>query len=322
MSQKKKIDLTLPDKTLALSNVAKRRSKLVYEAYQEDPDDRDILFQSSVMAHCYLPRREPSTAPNEIWQQDSGKFSLYVMPMPVRNPVTHEMLYMGLPYGVKARLILATLNTLALKTQNRIIDMPATSITDFTNYIGLDEGGTQVNAIRDQITRLASCVIRLSYDGQEGQKNINMPIVGGFTMFPEKKPDQLLLWPTEIELSDAYFNNLMEHAVPLAKSHLMALSNNATAIDWYTFLAHRLYRIQKGKPQFLAWETLKQQFGGDYTRMVDFRQNFKKVHKLVKSLYTDAKIEEKGTRGLILHNSQTPIPRKSFFIDKNGKEIN
>lgn len=295
-----------------LTPVSKRRTKLIYEAFQEEPDDRDMLFQSSVMAHCYLPRREPELAPNEIWQAESGKFSLYVMPMPIRNPITHEMQYLGLPYGVKARIILATLNTIALKTQSRIIDMPANSVTDFNNYMGFSEGGSQVNAVRDQISRLASCVIRMTYDGQEGQKNINMPLVSGFTLFPEKKPDQLLLWPSEIELSELYFHNLMEHAVPMAKSHLTALSNNATAIDWYTFLAHRLHRIQPNKPQFLAWQTIKDQFGGDYNRMVDFRANFKKVHRLVKSLYTDARVEEKGTRGLTLYFSQTPIPKRLF----------
>jgi len=293
-----------------LSPVAKRRSKLVFEAFQEEPDDREMLFQSSVMAHCYLPRREPDFAPNEIWQAESGKFSLYVMPMPIRNPVTHEMQYLGLPYGVKARIILSTLNTIALKTQNRVIDMPATSVTDFNNYMGFSEGGSQVNAVRDQISRLASCVIRMTYDGQEGQKNINMPLVSGFTLFPEKNPEQLMLWPSEIELSELYFHNLMEHAVPLAKSHLTALSNNATAIDWYTYLAHRLHRVPANKPQFLAWQTIKEQFGGDYTRMVDFRANFKKVHRLVTSLYTDARVEEKSTRGLTLHFSQTPIPKK------------
>ncbi|GAB3742355.1 replication protein RepA [Spirosoma lituiforme] len=293
-----------------LTPIAKRRTKLIYEAKQEEPDDREILFQSSVLCHCYLPRREPDQAPNEIWQTESGKFSLYVMPMPIRNPATHEMQYLGLPYGVKARIILATLNTIALKTQNRVIDMPAGSVTEFNSLMGFSEGGSQVSAVRDQISRMASCVIRMTYDGQDGQQNINMPLVSGFTLFPDKHPDQLMLWPSEIELSELYFNNLMEHAVPLAKSHLTALSNNATAIDWYTFLAHRLHRIPANKPQFLGWQTIKEQFGGDYTRMVDFRANFKKVHRLVKSLYTDARVEEKGTRGLTLHFSQTPIPKR------------
>ena len=299
--------------------MAKRRTKLIYDAYQEEPDDREILFQSSIMAHCFLPRREPVQQPNEIWQVESGKFSLYVMPMPIRNPVTHEMQYLGLPYGAKARIILATLNTIALKTQQRVIDMPAGNLTEFNNFMGFSEGGSQINAVRDQIARLASCVIRMSYDGQEGQRNVNVPIVNGFTLFPEKKPDQLLLWPSEIELSEQYYNNLMEHAVPLAKSHLAAMSNNVTALDLYSFMAHRLHRIPQSKPQFLTWATVKEQFGGDYDRMTDFRTNFKKVWTLVKSFYTTAKIEEKGTKGLLLYNSPTPVPKRMIINDLSSK---
>lgn len=296
-----------------LSPIAKRRGKLIYESFQEEQDDREMLFQCSVFAHAFLPRREPKLEPHEIWEQDSGKFSIYVMPMPVRNPVTHEMMYLGLPYGVKARIILATLNTIALKTQNRVIPMPANNLTDFNAYMGFSEGGSQINAVRDQISRLASCVVRMTYDGNEGQENINLPIVTGFTLFPEKRPDQLMLWPNEIKLSQDYFDNLMEHAVPLAKSHLTALSNNVTALDLYTFLAHRLHRIPHNKPQFLAWKTLYDQFGGDYDRVRAFRDNFIKVLKLVKSLYTDARIEERAGRGLLLHHSVPPIAKAQII---------
>ncbi|RYF57830.1 MAG: plasmid encoded RepA protein, partial [Cytophagaceae bacterium] len=134
----------MTDKKKDLSPPAKRRTKLVYEAFQEEPDDRDILFQSSVLAHCYFPRREPDLALNQIWRTDSGKMHLYVMPMPVIDPTTNELRYLGLPYGAKARIILANLNTMALKAQNRVIEMPADNLTDFTTFMGFSEGGSQV----------------------------------------------------------------------------------------------------------------------------------------------------------------------------------
>jgi hypothetical protein len=59
------------------------RSKLVYEAFQEEPDDRDLLFQSSVMAHSYLPR---AIWRRTSWQTESGKMPLHVMPTPVIDP--------------------------------------------------------------------------------------------------------------------------------------------------------------------------------------------------------------------------------------------
>ena len=306
-----------------LSTVAKQRVKLVYESFMEEPEDRELLFQSSVLAHCYLPRREPELAPHEVWRTKSGKMSLYVMPMPVIDPKTDELHYLGLPYGAKARIILSNLNTIALKTQNRVIELPAGNLTDFTTFMGFSEGGSQIATIRDQISRMASCVIRMAYDGAEGQENINLPLVTGFTLMPEQKANQLALWPSRVTLSEEYFHNLMEHAVPLAKSHLLALSGNVTALDAYTFLAHRLHRIPANKPLFLTWKHLYDQFGRDYSRIADFRLNFIRSLKLVKSLYTDARFEEKTGRGLMLHFSQPPVPKRLIFngLNQNQRDV-
>jgi hypothetical protein len=181
----------------------------------------------------------------------------------------------------------------------------------------MTDGGTQLAMVREQIARLSNCIMRLTFDGEEWQDNSTLPIISRFTVF--KDGGRVQRWPEQIELSEQYFNNLVEHAVPLARTHIAALSNNSTAFDLYCFLAHRLHRIPKGKPQFLAWQTLKDQFGGEYTRMVDFRASFKRTWKIVKSLYVDAKIEEKGTRGLMLHNSPTPIPKQLTISLLNAK---
>lgn len=52
-----------------ISKVAKRRTKLVYEAFQEEPDDREMLFQTAAMCHVFFPRREPDLQPHETWEQ-------------------------------------------------------------------------------------------------------------------------------------------------------------------------------------------------------------------------------------------------------------
>jgi hypothetical protein len=302
-----------PEKPDGMSKVAKRRSKLIFEAYQEEPDDREMLFQAAAMCQVFLPRREPLT-PNEVWETDSGKFTMTVIPLPVMNPLSHKNEYIGLPYGTKARIILANLNAIAVQSQNRIIDVSSNNLTQFVKEIGMTDGGSQISGVREQIARLSNCIMRLSFDGQEYTSNANMPIVSRFTVFKDAEDKQR--WPEQIELSEQYYSNLVTHAVPLPKLHLAALSNNATAIDLYCFLAHRLHRIPKGKPQFLAWKTLKDQFGGEYTRMTDFRTNFKRTWDLVRSLYTDARIEQKGTKGLMLYNSPTPIPKQLILFDK------
>lgn len=297
----------MTDKKQELSKVAKRRGKLIYEAFQEEPDDRDMLFQAAAMCQVYLPKKE-LVDPSALWETDSGKFSMSMIPLPITNQATHKSEFIGLPYGTRARIILANINTVAVQKQNRLIDVSSHNLTQFVKEMDMTDGGTQIAMVREQIARLSNCIMRLTFDGEEWQDNSNMPIVSRFTVF--KDGGRVQRWPEQIELSEQYFNNLVEHAVPLARTHIAALSNNSTAFDLYCFLAHRLHRIPRGKPQFLAWQTLKDQFGTEYSRMVDFRASFKRTWQIVKSLYTDARIEEKGTRGLMLFNSPTPIPKQ------------
>ena len=282
-----------------LSLVAKRRTKLIYEGFQEEPDDREMLFTAAALCHTYFPRKEPDLKPYETWEQRSGKFVLYITPQPFPDPHTGEKSYSGLPYGPKARVLLANLNTIAIQRQSRTIEI-ANNPSKFLKEIGLSDGGNQMVVIQDQMHRLANCVLRTFYLDEQEETGETVPIV------TRTKRNQ---WTSEITLSQEYFKHLSDHPVPLAKTHLAALSNNATALDLYCFLAHRLYRIPINKPQFLAWKTIYDQFGSEYLRMVDFRLNFKRTLKLVKAVYTDAKIEEKGTKGLILHSSAPPIPK-------------
>ena len=204
-----------------------------------------------------------------------------------------------MPYGPKARVLLANLNTIAIQKQTRTIEI-ANNPAKFLKDIGLTDGGNQLAVIQDQMHRLANCVLRTFYLDEEEETGETVPIV------TRTKRTQ---WTSQITLSQEYFKHLSDHPVPLAKTHLAALSNNATALDLYCFLAHRLHRIPDGKPQFLAWKTIYDQFGGDYDRIRAFRSNFVKVWKLVHSVYTDARIEEKGTKGLLLYHSAPPIPK-------------
>lgn len=297
------------NKNQELSPIAKRKTKLIYESHMEEPDDREMLFTAAALCHTFFPRREPDLAPHEAWEQRSGKFVLYIQPQPFPDPVTGEKSYSGLPYGPKARVLLANLNTIAIQRQARTIEI-ANNPAKFLKDIGLTDGGNQMNVIQDQMFRLANCVLRTFYLDEQEEIGDTVPIV------TRTKRNR---WTSQITLSEEYFKHLSDHPVPLAKNHLAALSNNATALDLYCFLAHRLHRIPQGKPQFLTWATLKEQFGQEYARMVDFRANFIKTWQSVHYLYTEAKIEQRGTKGLVLYHSQPPIPKKLIINGLSSK---
>jgi hypothetical protein len=220
---------------------------------------------------------------------------------------------LGLPFGPKPRLILAHLNAEALRRGSPVIEVEE-SLTAFVRRLQdpLHTGksgpnGYEMRVFKDQLSRLAAATIRLAMSSDGRVMQINSQIIEAFDLWWPKDDRQRVLWPSTIHLNDRYFASLQQHAVPLDERALAALSHSAMALDIYTWLAHRLYRIPPGKPQFIPWTALKEQFGQGYGRMVDFRGRFLKALQQVICQYQDAQLEE-DPRGLLLLPSRPPVP--------------
>jgi hypothetical protein len=91
------------------------------------------------------------------------------------------------------------------------------------------------------------------------------------------------------------------------------------ALDIYAWLAQRLHRIEQGKPQFVAWQNLKDQFGQGYKEMKKFKEVFRKTLMVVRTQYQSARIEEDTNKGFLLYCSPTPIPSKTILLVKSEK---
>ena len=62
-------------------------------------------------------------------------------------------------------------------------------------------------------------------------------------------------------------------------------------LDVYAWLAQKLHRIDPRKPAFIPWAALKDQFGPDYRRTIDFKRFFRKTLAQVQSRYQAARLE-------------------------------
>jgi hypothetical protein len=272
----------------------------------------DAIFQHSVLCQTFLPYRNPGNDV-KIWQQRQGNVSLAVQANHALNPETGQFEFMGLPYGTKARLILAHINSQAIKTQNRMIDVED-SMTAFIKTIGLNTDGRTIREVKEQLRRLTTSVISLGYsDGQKGMQ-IDLKIVKAFDLWFPKDEKQRIFWSSTVQLTEDYFNSLCSHAIPLDERALAALSHNAMAMDIYAWLAQRMHRIDPASPQFVAWKNLKDQFGSNYGEMKKFKQVFRKTLRIAKLQYPKARIEEDKNKGFYLYHSPTPIPQKLHVV--------
>jgi hypothetical protein len=168
---------------------------------------------------------------------------------------------------------------------------------------------------KDQLGRLSASLIRLAYTRDGRGTQIDTKIVAGFDLWFPRDERQRVLWPSIVRLSLDYFESLQKHAVPLDERALAALAHSALALDIYAWLAQRLHRIDPGKPQFVTWVSLKEQFGPGYGRMRAFRANFNQTLDAVLTQYRAARVEV-GGQGMTLRRSPPPVLKGPMLITR------
>lgn len=288
-----------------LSPVKRRVIESSVKIRAEPPDE--VVYQHSVFCQTVLPYRDPGPDVRE-WERQQGQASLLLEAGHIRGP-WGKYVPVGLPYGPTARLILTYLNTQALRTHNRVIEVHD-SLTAFVRRLqGFDPSGPQIARTKEQLLRLSGCVVRIAYDLEGGcTKQANSTIVSGLELW--EKEGERFLFPTHIALSLDYAESLLAHAVPLDERAVAALAHSAMALDVYMWLAQRLHRVDPQRGQSITWVSLHAQFGQGYNRIRAFRHDFKTALNQVLTQYPAACVKlDKG--GMLLGHSPTPIQSRS-----------
>ena len=297
----------------ALTPPSRVQQRLIRSAVEIEADDPDaILFQHTVFCQTGLPYRNPGDVVR-IWMRKQGTARLEVEAGRAFSPGADEFVDVGLPFGPKPRLILVYLNAEALRTGSPEIEVED-SLTAFVKRLGFVSKGRNMLIIKDQLARLSAAEIRLAVAyGTAQARQVQAHIVSGFDLWFPKDERQRVLWPSTVRLSLDYFESLQRHAVPLDERAVAALSHSAMALDIYAWLAQRLHRVRPGKPTFIPWTALKEQFGWHYGRMDNFKRVFRQTLDTVLSQYHGARLEL-DDRGMALRNSPPPVKGRMALI--------
>lgn len=276
-------------------------------AIRSTPPER-INFLHAVQCQCGIPYKNPGDDVRE-WDRRQGNASLRIEAGSAIDPSTGDFKRLGLPYGEKPRLVLIYLATEAVRTGTPVVDVED-SMTAFAKSLGIDTNGKQLRSFKEQLARLAAATVRIGVVEEGRAVQVNTQFVSAFDLWFPEQPDQRVLWPSSVRLSDEYYQSLGQHAVPLDDRAVAALSSSSMALDVYVWLAQRLHRVPVEKPQFLAWDILFKQFGQGFARIRDFRRRFLETLHQVNAVYPTARISADG-RGLTLSNSPPPIAAKT-----------
>jgi hypothetical protein len=297
---------------LKLPKVTPTTKRLIDSSVRISADPPTLIdFQHTVFCQVGLPYR-PTT--QRVWEREQGNIALRIEAGVVRDPRAKRWIDLPLPHGEKPRLILIHLNGEALRTGSPVIDVED-SMTAFVRALGVDTNGRNLRTLKDQLARLSASTVRLSVAEDGRAVQINGQVIGAFDLWFPPDADQRVLWPTTVRLSADYFDSLTRHAVPLDSRAVAALAHSALDLDVYAWLAQRLHRVPKGKPQTITWQALKAQFGPDYARLIDFRRKFVPALKTVLTVYPSARIEVTDA-GLMLWNSPPPVMKRLVSVPR------
>jgi Plasmid encoded RepA protein len=274
----------------------------------------DLAFQHSVLTQTSLPTSKPPEGVL-VWERQQGRAKLRVEAGSVLDPKTNEYVTLGLPYGPKARLLLMHLNSEAVRRQSPVIPVEDSMTAFFRRLMGKSMDGREVRRLKYQLSALAAAQFRMGVSDNDRAFQVNTQVVTAFELWQDRGEGQRVLWPSTLKLSLDYYDSLTRFAVPLDERAIAALAHSALALDIYCWLAQRLHRIPEGKPQFVPWVGLYDQFGQGYAELRFFRRDFLRLLAQVKTAYPSARFSH-DRKGLALETSPPPVQKRLVPVMK------
>lgn len=277
--------------------VTKRERQTVETAFQVLSDDAEkIGFTYSGFALTSLPHRDPQ---EPVWRRESGSITLLL-----ESGRRHDERFIGIPYGSYARFILLFLQTEAIKTNSREIEL-GRSMRVWLGSMGLSIGGVTYKAVTEQARRISAC--RMTFMGSLGGKEFRRN--GAFvrdeiSVSSTIDEAQQSLWQDKVVLDEIFYQALRDHPVPVSESALRAIGPRSMVLDIYIWLAWRLHSLKDSLP--ISWPSLYNQFGQGYSRTRKFRENFLECLELALAAYPGARVSV-DRPGLVLHPSRPPV---------------
>ena len=278
--------------------VTKHERMVIEAAYQVLSDDAEkIGFTYSGFALTSLPHKPQAEL---VWKRDGHNLTMLVESGRDRSGRP-----LGLPYGSYARFILLFLQSEAIRTGSREVEL-GRSMRVWLGTMGLSIGGTTYKLVNQQARRISGCSLTFFADRAGAQIKSRGGFVKTEITMTNTLGDQPSLWQDKVLLDEDFYRALREHPVPVSEAALRAIGPRSMVIDVYIWLAYRLHALRKDME--VGWPALHAQFGSGFGRLRRFRSHFIECLGLAVAAYPEARIEI-SERGVILRPSRPAIAK-------------
>ncbi len=303
----------LHGREVARSMVPREKRALVDIAAEVMADEAQTIG-ISYTGFCLTSLPHKRLADDQPWEKRGHRVSLLVEPgrLKVRGKTT---LY-GVPYGARARMILLYLQTQAIRTGTREIEL-GRSMRSWLERMGVSYGGETAKALKEQATRISACSLKFFWedDARGGEGWSAGRIVNSGLSFHALADNegQENLWDDRVQIDDTFFQALRKHPVPLLEAAVRQLRDRSLSLDLYIWMAWRLHTLEKSTP--ISWPALFGQFGDGYSHLRHFKPRFANALSAALAAYPEAAVDA-GDSGIVLHPSAPPIGKHQKRLER------
>ena len=286
---------------IARRTAVDRNERMCIEAAFEVLSDEQgrIGVAHAGFAMAALPHKSTS---EPVWERDGGSVKLLV-----ESGLDQHRRPIGVPYGSIARMILLYLQTQAVKTRSREVELGA-SMNAWLGAMGITVGGKTYQIVREQSRRISRCRLTFFRRTDKAELVTNGAFVRDAILPLDSTHAQLPLWQERVRLDEGFYQSLIEHPLPLREAAVRQISSRSMAIDLYVWLAYRLHVLNR--PVEVSWQALRSQFGEGYRELRFFRRDVQPSLKLALAVYPEARVTVDDKTGLILYPSAPPVPER------------
>lgn len=275
----------------------KHERSVVEAAYQVLSEEAEkIGFTYSGFALTSLPHKPQQSG---VWRREGHQLTLV---LDSGLDATGEPI--GLPFGSYARFILLFLQSKAVKSRSREIEL-GRSMRDWLEAMGLSIGGTTYKLANEQARRISGCRLTFHHIGKNHAVMRHGAFVDG-TLSMTDNGIQGTLWQNRVLLNEQFYSALLDHPVPVSETALGAIGPRSMAIDIYIWLAYRLHSLRNDTA--VSWPALYGQFGAGYSVLRQFRAQFLNCLQIALAAYPHARVSLLDANGgIVLHPSRAAV---------------
>lgn len=226
-------------------DIIKRVNELLKVRMKREEGDQKIGFNSRPFVLCGLPYRSQDDL---VWERQNGDIFLKVKGDPEY----------GLPYG-QDRIVPIFLATQAIRQQSRHIKWDTAG--EVLDLFGLSRAGSNYQRLIERFKRIFTSTIHFGTEDEEGLIWNRFHFMDEMELWFDWKDFDTMTLPmeraqededTEIEdiknqvvLSEAFWNELQEHPIPIDIYAVRALTDSPGALDFYCWLVWRSWQARK-----------------------------------------------------------------------------